>query len=244
MTTASSDTTSVRVDQYQKIANYGPASFDVRQNFALNYVYQIPGWKQNFLSRAITNGWQVSGVTSIRTGMPYTPGFSISSAGNQNITGSNTEGARIGVVAGCNPNTGSSDPFNRLNAACFFAPSPGSLGLESGVDWLYNPGLIQFDVALQRDFAVKERYHFQFRVDAFNVFNHANFTSLNTTLNFNAYPTSNGVVTGLPGLANNATPYNSAGRLVNVTGFGSVISPAAGNPGGPRVLQLLARFSF
>lgn len=244
MTTASTDTTSVRVDQYQKIANYGPATFDTRQNFALNYVYAIPSVKTNMFMRGLTSGWQVSGVTSIRTGMPFTPGFSVSGAGSQNQTGSNTETSRIGYVLGCNPYTGSSDPFNRLNASCFTAPLPGSTGLESGVDWLYNPGLINFDIALERDVAVKERFHFQFRVDAFNVFNHANFTALNTTLNFNAYPQSNGVVTGLPTIAANATPYNSAGQLTNVTGFGSVTSPAAGAPGGPRVLQLLARFSF
>ncbi len=88
---------------------------------------------------------------------------------------------------------GSSDPFNRLNAACFTAPMPGSNGLESGLDWRYNPGLVNFDIALQRDVTVKERYHVQFRADAFNVFNHANFTGLNTTVNFNAYPTSNGM---------------------------------------------------
>jgi hypothetical protein len=192
-----------------------------------------------------SSGWQLSGVTSIRSGLPYTPGFSVSGAGSANQTGSNTEGARIGVVAGCNPNTGSSDPFNRLNAACFFAPSPGSLGLESGQNWLYNPGLIQFDMSVEKQFKIKEKLHFQLRADAFNVFNHANFTGLNTSLNFNAYPTSpTGVVTGLPTLANNATPYNAAGQLVNVTGFGSVTSPAAGSPGGPRVLQLVGRFTF
>jgi hypothetical protein len=239
------DTSFVRIDQFTRAADYGPASFDVRQNFALNYVYEIPGMKYgNRIIRSVTNGWQISGVTSIRTGTPFTPGFSVSGAGSANQTGSNTEGARIGVVAGCNPYTGSSDPFNRLNAACFFAPSPGSLGLESGQNWLYNPGLIQFDMSVERQFVVKERLHFQLRADAFNVFNHANFTGLNTVLNFNGYPTSNGVVTGLPALANNAIPYNAAGQLVNVTGFGSVTSPAAGAPGGPRVLQLVARITF
>lgn len=245
LTTASSDTAAVRIDQFTKAADYGPASFDVRQNFALNYVYQIPGMKSgNHLMRKALEDWQVSGVTSLRTGMPFTPGFSVSGAGSSNQTGSNTETARIGVVAGCNPYTGSSDPFNRLNAACFFAPSPGSLGLESGQNWLYNPGLIQFDMSLEKQFAIKERMHFQLRVDAFNVFNHANFTGLNTTLNFNAYPSSNGIITGRPTLANNATPYNAAGQLVNVTGFGSVTSPASGAPGGPRVLQLVGRITF
>jgi hypothetical protein len=245
LTTASTDTSSVRIDQFTKIADYGAASFDVRQNFALNYVYQIPTMKWgNRIMHSVADGWQVSGVTSLRTGMPYTPGFSVSGAGSANQTGSNTEGARIGVVAGCNPNTGSSDPFNRLNAACFFAPSPGSLGLESGQNWLYNPGLIQFDMSLEKQFVIREKLHFQLRADAFNVFNHSNFTGLNTGLNFNAYPTSNGVVAGLPTLANNATPYNAAGQLVNITGFGSATSPASGAPGGPRVLQLVGRFTF
>jgi hypothetical protein len=104
--------------------------------------------------------------------------------------------------------------------------------------------LVQFDLSVEKQFAFKEKLHFQLRADAFNVFNHANFTGLNTVLNFNAYPSSNGVVTGFPTLANNTTPYNTAGQLVNVTGFGAVTSPAAGAPGGPRVLQLVGRITF
>jgi hypothetical protein len=103
LTTASSDTASVRVDQFTHAADYGPASFDVRQNFALNYVYSIPSWKANSLARGFTGGWQVSGVTTLRTGMPFTPGFSVSGAGSSNQTGSNTETARIGYVTAATP---------------------------------------------------------------------------------------------------------------------------------------------
>src|SRR5207248_3575204 len=113
---------------------------------------------------------------------------------------------------------------------------PGSLGLESGINSLYNPGFINFDMSLQKDFAVKERFRLQLRVDAFNVFNHASFTGLNTTLNFTSYPN--------PVLANNATPYNAAGQLVNVTGFGSVTVPALGLAGSARVLQTVVRIQF
>jgi hypothetical protein len=252
MTTASSDTSSVRIDQYTKEADYGPASFDVAQNFNLNYVYTIPGLKNaNYFTKLATDGWQLSGVTNFRTGMPFTPGFSVSGAGSVNETGSNTEGARIGVVAGCNPYTGSQDPFNRLNAACFFAPPIGSTGLDSGVDWLRYPGLINFDMSMQKVISIKERAHILLRVDAFNVFNHANFTGMNTTLNFKSYPTGpSGAVNGSPGLAataigennpaNGCTPSN----CFNVTGFGTVTSPAAGAPGGPRILQLVAKFTF
>jgi hypothetical protein len=244
MTTASSDTASVRIDQFTKEADYGPASFDIAQNFALNYVYQLPALKNsNYLMKSLTGGWQISGVTSMRTGTPFTPGFSVSGAGNVNITGSNTEGARIGVVAGCNPYTGLSDPYNRLNAACFFAPPVGSTGLDSGLDWLRVPGLINFDLSVEKNIYIKERAHIQLRADAFNVFNHANFTGLNTTLNFNSYPTNNGLVTGSPSITSTALGRNANGTF-NVTGFGTVTSPAAGAPGGPRVLQLVAKFIF
>jgi hypothetical protein len=238
LTTASSDTTFVRADQYTRQADYGPASFDRRQVLAVNYIYSIPSLAGgNRLTHAATNGWQISGVVNALTGSPFTPGFSISGASSANETGSTTEPARIGVVKGCNPYTGSSDPYNRLNAACFFAPSPGSLGLESGQNWLYTPGLINFDMSLQKQFSLKERVKFQFRIDAFNVFNHANFTGLSTTLNFNGYPN--------PTIAKNATPYNAAGQLVNLTGFGAVNAvPGVGSLGGPRILQTVIRIQF
>jgi len=248
LTTASSDTSSVRIDQYTRLFDYGNASFDVRQNFNLNYVYLSPSLKNssNYLVKLATAGWQLSGVTNFRTGLPFTPGFSVSGAGSVNQTGSNTEGARIGVVAGCNPYTGASDPYNRLNAACFFAPSPGSLGFESGQNWLFQPGLINFDMSMQKEIAVvKERMHVQLRVDAFNVFNHANFNNgLSTTLNFNSYTTNaQGIVTGLPAITATALGRNANGSF-NVTGFGTSSSAAPGAPGSPRVLQLVARITF
>ena len=248
LTTATSDTSWVRSDNLTRLADYGPANFDRRHVFAANYVYNLPRLEGgNRILRAVTNGWQLSGVTQITSGAPFTPTISLSGVNSTNITGNvvanaMSEGARVGVVPGCNPYTGSSNPFNRLNTACFTAPQPGSLGLESGVNWLYAPGLIDFDMSLQKEFAIKERAHLQFRVDAFNVFNHPNFTVLNTTLNFSgAYPNNTTVAN---------TPYNSAGVLTNQNGFGTVgttngiASNTAVLPAPPRILQLLVRFQF
>ncbi len=246
MTTASSDTSSVRVDNFQKLANYGPASFDRSQIFVANYVYTTPKFMVgNALSRIFTDSWQWSGVTQFQTGAPFTPGFSISGAGNSNITGSNTEDSRIGIVKGCNPYTGSSDPFNRFNAACFFAPSPGSIGTESGVNFLRAPGVIDFDMAIQKSFAIAKegKARLQFRVDAFNVFNHANYTGLNTTLNFNSYPTANGIVTGLPTITTTALGRNGNGTF-NATGFGTATQPGPGATGYARILQTVIRVTF
>ena len=239
------DNAFVRPDQFNRMANYGPASFDRRHVLAINYVYSTPKLRVgNFATRLITDGWQISGVTQALTGSPFTPGFSISGAGNQNITGSNTEGARIGVVAGCDPYTHSSDPFNRLNAECFFAPSPGSVGLESGINYLYAPGAVNFDIAAQKEFSFKDgRIHFQFRVDAFNAFNHTNFTGYNGTLNFNGYPNVNGIVNGLPTISTTALGRNANGTF-NVTGFGTVTQTGPGALGYSRILQTLIRVWF
>ena len=262
LTTATSDTTWVRSDNLTRAANYAPANFDRRQVLSLNYVYNTPRLGGNRFTRAFTNDWQISGVAQMWTGIPFTPSFSISGASNVNVTGNTLsngnpgfgvsannapynnsttsgsayEGARIGYVKGCDPYTHSDDPFNRLNAACFFAPRPGSRGLESGLNWLYQPGLIDFDMSVQKVFAIKERVRLQFRIDAFNIFNHPNFTGLNATLNFNAYPGTT--------LANNATPYNAAGALVNVTGFGAATDPQVGAAGSARTLQTLIRITF
>jgi hypothetical protein len=237
------DNSFVRPDQYNRLANYAPSSFDRRQVLAINYVYALPKLGGNAFTKLLTNGWQLSGVTEALTGNPFTPGFSISGAGNQNITGSNTEGARIGVVAGCDPYTHSSDPFNRLNPACFFAPSVGSIGLESGINFLHGPPVLNFDMAIQKEFVVKERVHFEFRLDAFNAFNHTEFSGYNATLNFNSYPTANGIVTGSPTITATALGRNANGSF-NVTGFGTATQTGPGALGYSRILQILVRIRF
>lgn len=238
------DNAFVRPDQFNRMANYAPTNFDRRQLLAINYVYMTPkfAWG-NKVSRLVTDGWQISGVTQAMTGSPFTPGFNIAGAGNQNITGSNTEPARIGVVKGCDPYTHSSDPFLQLNAACFFAPSPGSIGLESGLNFLYGPSVVNFDMGLQKEFSIKERVRFQFHVDAFNVFNHTEFSGYNSTLNFNAYPTTNGIVTGLPTLAATTLGHNPNGSY-NLTGFGSPTQVGPGALGYSRILMTSIKVTF
>ena len=251
LTNATSDTAQVRADNLTRLADYGPANFDRRQVFAANYVYMLPKLRLgNRFTQAITNGWQFSGVISAATGSPFTPQFSISGVSSQNITGnvvasSPFESARVGYVLGCNPYTNSSNPWNRLNTACFTAPQPGSIGLESGLNWLYYPGYIDFDMSLQKEFAIREKARFQFRMDAFNVFNHPKFIYLNSTINFaGSYPNGEAVANA---------PYNSAGVLVNQNGFGAVAAPTgtsntngAGTPSvaNPRILQLVVRIQF
>jgi hypothetical protein len=122
--------------------------------------------------------------------------------------------------------------------------------LESGIDFLYGPGQINFDMALQKEFSVKERVRLQRRADAFNVFNHVNFTGYNSGLNFNEFPRdANGIITGLPTLAATALGRNNPAQgctndCFNFTGFGTATQVGPGALGYSRIMQLLVRVTF
>jgi Carboxypeptidase regulatory-like domain/TonB-dependent Receptor Plug Domain len=240
LTPADNDGAGGRIDGFTKLANYGPCGYDVRQNFTVNYVYPIPslaghfGGFNNPVGRGVFNGWQVSGVTTFRSGTPFTPGYSISGVSSVNLTGTGAFGSRIKLIGV--PTQGTSDsPYDRLNAAAFAPPTRPSLGLESGVNYVYNPGQNNWDMSLQRDVKLNERAHLEFRLDAFNAFNHTQFSGLNGTVNFNCGSLS----TNCSSYTVTNLPYNSSGQLVNKNGFGTVNGVY-----NPRVLQTVVRFVF
>ena len=228
LTTAPGDTNFVRPDQYTREAYYGPSTNDRRQNFAINYVYNLPTLVgKNGFAKALFGGWQVSGDTRFQSGTPYGIGYSITGVAQQNITGSTTEGARVYLLG--NPNGGSASPYTRLNAAMVAPPQVGSIGLESGVNYLTGPGINVWDLSLQKEFAVKEKLRLQLRADAFNVFNHTQFSGVNATVNYASLT--------------NSTPTNlylkPDGTVNNINGFGTVNGARD-----PRILQLVLRVQF
>jgi len=248
------DNSFVRPDQYNRMANYAPASFDRRQVFAINYVYQTPKVRWgNAFTHLLTDGWQISGVTLAQTGAPFTPSVNVQNSSNAILTGSLTEGSRPIVVPGCNPYTHSGSWTSYINPACFEPALPGSLGLESGINYLYAPGGVNFDMALQKEFAVIRdgKLHFQFRVDAFNVFNHTIFTGVNSSLSFLPYPANaSGAITGFPNFTSTALSVNNPANGCSgvgcnqIGGFGSLTQSGPGAFGYSRIVQLLVRVMF
>lgn len=219
----------VRIDGNNRQANYGPLGIDRSHTFALNSIYNLPSFfKGNAIGHTMLDGWQMSGIFFYQTGSPYTVGFSIPGAGNQNLTGSYTEPARIHVIG--DPKSGTtSSPYNRLNPAAFAPPQPGDLGLGAPQNYLRNPGVNNIDFTLQKSFMIKERYEFQLRADAFNVLNHTQFSGYNATINYTSI--TNSTVTNLP--------FKADGTVNNINGFGTVNGARD-----PRIMQLVARFRF
>jgi carboxypeptidase family protein/TonB-dependent receptor-like protein len=233
LATVTNDGDFIRIDGNTRLANYGPAGFDRRHNFSINYIYELPNIARRFgadnkLTRAVFDGWQLSGITRFQSGSPYSVGFNIPNINNQNLTGSNTEGARVRLVG--DPLQGTSDdPYLRLNPAAFAAPTVGSFGLDAPVNYLTNPGVSNWDMSLQKSFSIKEDVRLQLRADAFNVFNHTQFSGINSTINF-----------GSPGSSTPTNlPFNADGSLRDRNGFGTVNGARD-----PRIMQLVVRLQF
>src|SRR4029079_19106517 len=112
-----------------------------------------------------------------------------------------------------------------FNVSAFTTPGLGSLGLESGRNFLYRSPINHWDITLSKEIRFKERAKLELRLDTFNTFNHTQFDTVNATLN----------VTSLT----NPTPTNLASETGNRTGFGAV---TAVRP--PRNMQISARIEF
>ena len=128
------------------------------------------------------------------------------------------------------PRTGTSGSlYNRINPAAFAIPAVGNIGFGCARNDLWGPGVNNWDMSLQKSVRVTERAQIRLRVEAFNVFNHTQFSGFNSTLNYS----------GLTKPVPTNFPYNSAGQPVNITGFGTVYGVRD-----PRILQLVAKFVF
>ena len=106
--------------------NYGPAGYDIRNNFVVNYLWSLPKasrlWN-NFATRAVLDNWQISGIISYISGAPNA--YSLSLSNSQNVTGGG-DGAR--VVLTCDPSHNAPHTFSHwFNASCVEPPLAGSV---------------------------------------------------------------------------------------------------------------------
>jgi hypothetical protein len=166
------------VDPYHPSRYYGNAEgLNFPHSLAITAIYNLPFFAN---ARGIKNlalgGWKLSDITTLRSGTSQTPFLSISNQGDS---------LRPDRV----PGTSIKGPKTRtewFNTAAFVAPKPGYYG-NSATGSIQGPGLIDFDMALYKDFHITEGNFFEFRSEAFNVFNHTNFTTISTTLGSSTY---------------------------------------------------------
>ena len=153
----------------------GLSSFDHRQRFTIDAVYDLPfGSDISRFAHSLIGGWRLSEILMAQTGSPFT--INLSSSQTQNIS-------PIGLVNGNNlerPNLiaspkGPETPSEWFNTAAFAVPLPGTYG-TAGRNIVTSPGLFGLDVSLQKEQAIFESFKVQFRFDVYNAMNHPNFS--------------------------------------------------------------------
>jgi hypothetical protein len=168
----------------------GPADFDIRHQFVTAVVWQLNHYNgRNFFERALLNGWAVSSIINIHSGLPFT----ILNGKDANLTG-NSATERAELVPGQNPVLGNRSAAEWFNTAAF-SQNPSALinGVavngNAGRNIMRGPTFKDVDLAISRDVRMsrfREGMSLQLRADAYNVFN---IVSLNS-------PAGNGATVG------------------------------------------------
>jgi hypothetical protein len=153
------------------------SAFDLRHNFVASYRYALPFASLLRAQNRWTDGWWLSGVTRLTSGLPVTLyNNTDSSLLGTMPNGINNNGVDTPEFAGgdlalnMNPRNG----LPAFNSTRFGVPTLGTLG-NAPRRFFYGPGQENFDMALEKDLPIGESRTLLFRVEAFNVFNHAQF---------------------------------------------------------------------
>jgi hypothetical protein len=159
---------------YPLSRNNGNCSFDRRNNFSINGVYELP-----FHGHRWSEGWQISNLFGFHTGLPFTVvcGFDCLGLGEQNSANyvNINPGADLSKVV----QPGNINHY--FNTAAFSLQPLGTLGNENRF-MFYGPSLADDDLALVKNTRIHENTNLQIRVEAFNLANHPNFSNPNTSL--------------------------------------------------------------
>jgi len=173
------------VNSYDIAASRASSSFDQRHMLNVAWVYDLPFFKGHGLTHTTLGGWEWSGIFGYSTGTPL------------NVTNGSTYGDNAGVGNGVgtgsypdsvgNPSANIPPPSS-ITSVCqplgscaytSFLYNPDAFAVPTGLtfgtvgrNFLRNPSRTNFDMALFKHFALKENMAFEFRAEAFNIFNH------------------------------------------------------------------------
>jgi len=221
----------------------GNSDFDVRHNFSAALSYEFPDEFRNGLGRIILNHWGLDSRIAARTAFPVTLQGSpiIDPATGQTINGglNLVPGQPVYIYGtscaalydnglGCPGGRAINPEAFALPAGCTaFSCPPGTAAGDAPRNFVRGFGAWQMDLAVRREFPIYERLKLQFRAEAFNVFNHPNFGTINPT--YCSPSTGPGCTFGQA----TATLANSLGGLSSLYQMG-----------GPRSLQFALKLMF
>jgi len=170
-------------------AEHGPSLFDAKHRFVFSGTYALPRWTRSRLAGILVDGWQINTIATFATGTPFT----VYDSDNAPMQGQAPEitgfySSRPNMVS--DPNQGPHTPNQWVSAGAFGRltqqNNPGQFGNE-GRNAVRGPGYANVDFSLFKNFVFAESKRLQFRAEAFNAFNRANFALPENDLNSPAF---------------------------------------------------------
>jgi hypothetical protein len=155
-------------DPFNPQLDYGNADFIRRNYVTMNFTYRLPvGAGEHFalsgISNAVLGGWQVASIASAGSGQPYSATFTSTVVG--------WPSSRANLVG--NP-AGNGTIKEWFNPAAYTLPDPYTYG-TSQRNSLFGPSTVNWDQAVYKNWAFRERFNLQFRAEFFNILNHPDF---------------------------------------------------------------------
>jgi len=157
--------------------NRAISAFDMTHNFVASYRYELPFGHLFQNHERLTKGWAISGITRFSTGFPVT----LFNNNDTSLLGTIPNGINNNGVDTPNVAPGNLEINNNprngkpaFNTALFSLPAWGEIGTARR-RFFYGPGIGNFDMALEKNLRLSESKSLEFRLEGFNIFNHAQF---------------------------------------------------------------------
>jgi hypothetical protein len=161
--------------------NYGSADYDLRHNFTLGYVWDLPFKSTRMLRDALTGGWEISGTVFAHSAFPFSVVDDVTALGFYYADGASDQEVQVlaqpatkSIPRKCTSTT------TPCWTASDFATSTGFGTIARNS--FRGPGYFNTDFSLRKNFRLSDRFHFEVGANAYNVFNHPNFANPSSSL--------------------------------------------------------------
>jgi hypothetical protein len=158
----------------------GRSDFDRRHVSVTSVIWDLSYFgKTNRVVKAVANGWQLSSIITLQSGLP----FNVTTGTDVNLDGNNNDRTNIVGNPFLDPNRSRSDVTAAwFNTAAFVAAAAGADG-NTQRNLMTGPGSKNVDLGITRNFRIRERMIFQARGEATNAFNLVNLSNPTGSLN-------------------------------------------------------------
>jgi hypothetical protein len=185
------------LDWFDMKLTRGLSDFNVGRTLVVNGTWDVPTAKSfSGPARWITDGWELGLILTVSDGVPFTPTWGIGGDPANTLSGDDFAFPNRLGGSGCGSLTNPGNPANYIKTQCFaiptapdsstfwqtncLSPLPQCFNLRgnAGRNILIGPGITNLDFSVFKNNHIKrisENFNVQFRVEMFNILNHANF---------------------------------------------------------------------